>query len=542
MANSSPPPRILARRVPVDPGFDRWLTVGFERRVLVVVRTVTTLNRLLDALTLFSGDHRVQTVFTFDQDQPAILGAGVPDLLARLGAAVVPWPEAVATRFDLAIAASENDALHLLDAPVVLLPHGIGYQKYYPGTSVVAGLNPDRLVHAGRVVPALIAVTHAEQRDRLHTVSPAAAERAEVVGDPCLDRLVAGAHRAAAYREALAGPGRRLVTVASTWGPDSVLGRHPDLPLRLIAELPVDTTAVCAVLHPGIAAAHGTWQLDAWLGAAREAGLLVIPSDTGWQAAITAASCVIGDQGSVSLYAAALDRPMLFAGNRSVSTVPGSPAAMLTDRVPSLSASDSLAAQIDAAIDRHLPGRYEPVAKQAVAVPGEAAARLRTAFYRLLRLPEPAAEAEFSSYPLISPARTEPAAFVAGVRDADEALVRLPATELPQHLHYLHVLAHHTRASLRELSAATVVFADLPEAEFDSWATATLKQWPDAEFAAVRLPGRCLVLDRTGRRFELDSPDADPLSAVSLLHLGQTGPVERLNLGHRQVSVAIRVR
>ncbi|MYW90934.1 hypothetical protein G3I59_10050 [Amycolatopsis rubida] len=526
----------------MDPGFDHWLTVGFERRVLVVVRTVTTLNRLLDVLTLFSGDHRVQTVFTFDRDRPAILGAGVPRLLERLGVAVIPWQQAIATEFDLAIAASENDDLHLLRAPVVLLPHGIGHQKYYPGSSVVAGLNPERLVHHGQVVPALIAVAHAEQRDQLRAASPEAAERAEVVGDPCLDRLVAGAHRAAEYRAALAGRGKRLVTIASTWGPSSVLGQHPGLPLRLVAELPVDTTTVCAILHPGIAAAHSSWQLDAWLAEAKQAGLLVIPSETGWQAAVTASSCVIGDESSVSLYAAALDRPMLMAGSPSPATVPGSPAAMLAARTDALAADRPLAAQIDDAIDRHVPGSYEPVAKQAVAVPGQSAELLRAACYRLMKLPEPRGPAEFSSYPVASPTRTEPVAFVAGIRahGSRDVLVRLPATEVPQHLHHLHVIAHHTRASLRELSAAAVVFTDDTEVDFPGWAAAVLKQWPDAQFAAARLEDRCLALDRSGRRYELvpGSRQADPLAAVSMLYLGRT----ELEFGRCRVSVAIRTR
>ncbi|MCG3751815.1 hypothetical protein FKO37_15095 [Amycolatopsis sp. Poz14] len=538
----TPPPGLFSRRVPVDPGFDHWLTVGFERRVLVVVRTVTTLNRLLDVLTLFSGDHRVQTVFTFDRERPAILGAGVPRLLEQLGAAVVPWQQAITTEFDLAIAASENDDLHLLRAPVVLLPHGIGHQKYYPGSSVVAGLNPERLVHDGRVVPALIAVAHAEQRDQLRAASPEAAERAEVVGDPCLDRLVAGAHRAAEYRAALAGRGKRLVTIASTWGPSSVLGQRPDLPLRLVAELPVDTTTVCAILHPGIAAAHSSWQLDAWLAEAKQAGLLVIPSETGWQAAVTASSCVIGDESSVSLYAAALDRPMLMAGSPSPATVPGSPAAMLAARTDPLAADGPLAAQIDDAIDRHVPGSYEPVAKQAVAVPGRSAELLRAACYRLMKLPEPSGPAEFTSYPVTSPTRTEPVAFIAGIREhgSTDVLVRLPATEVPQQLHHLHVIAHHTRASLRELSAAAIVFTDDAEVDFPDWAAAVLKQWPDAQFAAARLEDRCLAADRSGRRYELvpDSRQVDPLAAVSMLYLGRT----ELDFGRNRVNVAIRIR
>ncbi|MQA07954.1 MAG: hypothetical protein GEU98_05235 [Pseudonocardiaceae bacterium] len=66
---------------------------------------------------------------------------------------MISWAQACATRFDLAIAASENDELHRLNAPIMLIPHGFGYQKTYPGRAVIAGMDPDRLVHLGRVVP-----------------------------------------------------------------------------------------------------------------------------------------------------------------------------------------------------------------------------------------------------------------------------------------------------------------------------------------------------------------------------------------------------
>lgn len=47
---------------------------------------------------------------------------------------IVPWEQALRTRFDLALAAGENDDLHLLEAPIILLPHVVGFQKFYPDT------------------------------------------------------------------------------------------------------------------------------------------------------------------------------------------------------------------------------------------------------------------------------------------------------------------------------------------------------------------------------------------------------------------------
>jgi hypothetical protein len=136
----------------------------------------------------------------------------------------------VAGRFDLAVAASENDALDQLTGPVLLVPHGAGFEKYYPGTRVVAGLDPARLVRA----------------------------------------------RAA------------------------------------------------------------------------DAGVTVLGPDQGWQPALVAADCVLSDHGSTSLYAAALDKPLLLAGGPGTTTVAGSATAALREVATALDVDGDLRAQIDA--------------------------------------------------------------------------------------------------------------------------------------------------------------------------------------------------
>jgi hypothetical protein len=163
--------------------------------LLVVVRTTTTLSRLLDVLSLTSGDWRIQTVFTHDERRRSRLGAGVEQALADLGVPFLPWDEATGTSLDLAVAASENDQLADLDAPVLLVPHGAGQQKFCPGTSVVSGLNPERLVVDGRVVPAAVALAHSTHLERLRQQCPPSAGYAEVVGDPALARTRRDPHR-----------------------------------------------------------------------------------------------------------------------------------------------------------------------------------------------------------------------------------------------------------------------------------------------------------------------------------------------------------
>lgn len=82
---------------------------------------------------------------------------------------------------------------------------------------------------------------------------------------------------------------------------------------RLIAELPHDEFRVALVLHPNVWSSHSSRQIEAWLAEALRSGLLLIPPHEGWRAAVTAADLVVSDHGSVSVYAAAIGRPVLLA-------------------------------------------------------------------------------------------------------------------------------------------------------------------------------------------------------------------------------------
>ncbi len=113
----------------------RWRTVSHTRTVLAVAHNLTAATRLFDALDLFAGDTRIQIVFTCPGSSVFRLGLG--PFLAERGALEIPWAEAVRRRFDLAIAASCGGDLHLLDAPLVIIPHGMGYNKRLPKMSDV---------------------------------------------------------------------------------------------------------------------------------------------------------------------------------------------------------------------------------------------------------------------------------------------------------------------------------------------------------------------------------------------------------------------
>ena len=210
-------------------------TVRTQRTVLAVVHSVVTGARLGDVLPVLSGDRRVQVVFSA---APSLFTDGVGDFLNDMGATALPWQLAVRERFDLAIAAGTGQ-LERVHAPVVLMPHGVGYGKYparwpAPGPSAprhAHGTERQQLVYHGRVVPAAILLAHQDRLVQLRRSCHEAVPAAVVAGDPCHDRLVASLPLRDAYRRALGvRDDQKLILVTSTWGPGSLLGRAPGAP------------------------------------------------------------------------------------------------------------------------------------------------------------------------------------------------------------------------------------------------------------------------------------------------------------------------
>lgn len=499
--------------------------------MLVVVRTVTSLTRLLDVLTLIEADRRVQVVFTYATDEPAIFTHGVAEFLADIGATVIPWSQAISREFDLALAASENDALHQLRAPLLLLSHGAGYQKTYPqgvddSPAVVAGMDRARLLHDGRVVPAALGLSHPEDLRRLRDCCPDALPRAVLVGDPCHDRLLASRHRRARYRARLLGEEpRRLVLLASTWGARSLFGGHPDLPERLLSELPYDEYRVALVAHPGVWCGHGRWQVEAWTRAATRRGLILIPPEEGWRAAVVAADCVIGDEGSVTLYAAAVGAPVLMAARGSEVTVPGSAVAALAERAPTLSPGDAYP-QIERAIAEHTPERYAEVTGRVFGSPGESAARLRAVMYRLMRLPEPARPAVLLAVPEPRAAPPVTRSFLATGRLLDEpdlpavALRRFPASSefaAERELPCRHLVVDVEDEDPCRLESATVLVTELRRRRnAEAWAAESLDRWPFARIAAARVGEACVLMLRGGVVLDISPADISSADTSSM--------------------------
>lgn len=383
------------RKVPIGPDAARWSTRTQCATVLIVVDTVTSGQRLLEVARLFEADFRVQVVFT----SPAggVFDNGVGEFLTGIGALVVPWRQAVESSFTLAVAAG-HEGIHELHAPVVLLPHGAGFNKRVSAGQrgrVVAqrdvyGLGAQWLVRDGALVPSTLVLAHEEERDRLAAGCPQALPAAVVVGDPCYDRIAASRSRRYAYRDALGvPPGCRLVIVASTWGPASLLGRAPDLPGRLVAELPRDEYQVIVLAHPNAWFGHGRWQITAWLTEALRGGLGLVPPEADWRAALVASDVVIGDHGSVSLYATAAGVPVSFAGPLPPDVDRDSPMGQLATIAPRLSSRKPLAAQLARLGPDFRRAEYARVASRITSKPGRFAPNMRRLLYRHLGLSEP---------------------------------------------------------------------------------------------------------------------------------------------------------
>lgn len=372
----------------------RGRTFPTRRTVLVAVHSVTAGTRLADVWPLLETDRRVQLVFT--RPPGALMAAGTDRFLERLGGFVVPWRQAVQARFDLAIAASRGQ-LERLHAPVLLLPHGVGFNKLvvrYDGSGrevplEVAGTERGGLVFHGRVIPSAIVVATERDRGILARAVPEAAGAVVVGGDPCYDRLAASLHLRGAYRRALGASDRTLVAVSSTWGAGSLLETCPDILMKLAGQLPREEYCLAAIVHPNAWSWHGPLQVRAWCAEAARRGLVLVDPEEGWRAVLAAADCLIGDHGSVTAYGAAVGLPVLLGAMPTEHLLPGSLVSRLGRIAPRLG-SEPLTSQV-----AHLMSTW-PVREHAAVIrdgvtdaPGQSARIIRRVMYELMGLPEP---------------------------------------------------------------------------------------------------------------------------------------------------------
>ncbi|OEV04536.1 hypothetical protein AN216_06380 [Streptomyces oceani] len=503
--------------MPVGRDARRWSTFHGDRTLVVAARTVTSTVRVLETLpSLLRGDSRVTVVFA--HDPTSAFNADVLDLLRTAGCRVMPWQQLEHIDPDLILSASENIDVPEGDCPVLVLPHGVGFQKLVPDSrssrARLSGVVPESLLESGR---AWLAVSHPAQEAQLLAAHPKAAGHTLLVGDPCFDEIAVSRPLRNAYREALGvSEDQRLVVVSSTWGPTSTLGRHPDLPQRLLAQLPYDDYRVSAIIHPNVWSAHGAWQIRTLQAAALDAGLLLMPAVHAWRPALVAADVVVGDHGSVTLYGASAGTPLLLA-SFGEDAVPGTAVHDLAAVAPRLDTGGDMLQQVADVVHEHRPDRYAAIAARAFAEPGRSLARLRTALYRLLRLPEPSSP---PPSPLALPVPDSPASpvsswhttsSVTGDRAAPTVEVcRFPAAAfaydraLPDSAtSFSHLACADDERDHRLTESASVLVRRQPAStsvEALRWIADTLTRLPGSLLSASAVRGDCCLVGlRDGR-------------------------------------------
>ncbi|AUH44917.1 hypothetical protein CXR04_15385 [Streptomyces sp. CMB-StM0423] len=360
-----------------------------RKRILVIVHTVAYGKRLLDVLSLFEADFRVQVIFAAP---PHAFGDEVPRFLERMGVVALPWEEVTKMTFDLALAAGPQ-RVGDVQAPLITIPHGANYLKRVLGVAGpnVAGLRRADLMPGGAPLPAAVVVPHHEDLDDLAGSCPEALDVARVVGDPAHDRILASLPRRDEYRQALGlSESQKLVVVTSTWGPQSSFGRLETLVPRLIGELPATRCRSAMLVHPNVWSGHGAWQVQAWLARCSQEGIGLVPPFTDWRSVLICADWIIGDHGSVTLYGTLTGAPILLASSPEQEINPASPAARLARTAPALSPAHSLTDQLAYASAEYLPEEYAAIAARITSEPGRFNRNMRKVMYGLLNLGQPA--------------------------------------------------------------------------------------------------------------------------------------------------------
>ncbi|MFG3019424.1 hypothetical protein ACGFZQ_12895 [Streptomyces sp. NPDC048254] len=372
--------------------------------MLVIVHTEVYGKRLEDVLPLLEADLRLQVEFTV---APHPFNDGAERLVRRLGGSILPWAQAVRERFDLALAAGAR-GIDQVRAPVVLLSHGArrlrlerSVEGVLPTMRKATGLSPRYLTRENVVVPASIALAHDEERDELARSCPQAAPRAEVVGDPCYDRIAVSLSSRDRYRAALGLEEReKLVLVTSAWGRQSAFSRLDGLLPRLMTELPRPKYRVAVLVHPNVWAWHGKWQVRAWMAGRERSGITLLSPDQEWRPALIAADWIIGDYSSVTLYGTMTGAPLLLSRYPQENANLASPGAAMALTVPALSPHHPLTEQLAYAAEEYRAEEYAALAARICSGPGEFNRRFRRVIYRILGLGQPACRPEIRPLPL----------------------------------------------------------------------------------------------------------------------------------------------
>ncbi|WSD72723.1 CDP-glycerol glycerophosphotransferase family protein [Streptomyces sp. NBC_01591] len=466
-------------------------------------------------------------------------GVDALSVIDDVGGRTLPWDEACRCTYDLVLTASPKGELGLLRGRRVLFPHGAGFNKSIPGegsADSASGLDPEYLLSSDDdAPPALHALAHPDQVARLAAASPRAAERAKVVGDPTLERILTSLPLRDRYRTALGTKSRTLIVLASTWGPESLLRQRPELPAELAAHLPHDEYQLALIVHPNERSRLGRYELTERLSPALDAGMVLAGPYEEWASVLIAADALITDHGSTALYySAARDRPVLNVHRAGAELIPGSPMDVLLRRIPELGPAEA----VQEALKAYRPGTGHAAARAAFAGQGEALSALRTEVYALLGLTPPTHHTRPRLLPSPAAATRTPAAFDvhATISEDGVRIDRRPAgIGPPGH----HLAVEHGAAGEQLARTAGLLYCRLlppsPAAGDATWTAAGWTQHALSEYsgcrsaAAIAPSGLCVLKvrgdERTyAMRVEPRSEGGriiriDPAAALSAVHV-----------------------
>jgi hypothetical protein len=330
--------------------------------------------------------------------------------------------------------------------------------------------------------------------------------RAFIAGDPCYDRIEASLPRRFHYRRAFhLRPGQRLITVASTWRAESLFGTDPLLVSRLLSELPYDAYRVALILHPNIWASHSEFQVRAWLAEARRAGLILVPPEEGWRAAVIAADWVLADHGSVGVYAAAAGQPVLLDKSARHLIDSRSGVGRLLDVAASLNPHTTIEPQLHAADE--LRGRTHAVATEwASSAPGQSLRLIRDELYRIMNVAPPDTEPALLAVTPLKTDATPPASLWTHVEqpgsDPRELSVRRrPATVVGSDRSGGMLISTDNELDHRLLSQADIITMtdDPPSLDEGEWSAAVFGHRPGASITVVQTGQRATLRTRDGQ-------------------------------------------
>ncbi|MDI2032283.1 hypothetical protein QFW96_26935 [Saccharopolyspora sp. TS4A08] len=501
-------------------------TFNCERTVLVVARTVTSTGRLLEALRFFRDDFRVKPVFTVNDTSR--YSAGAHELLTASGVEeIVPWDRVGELDYALALSASENIDFSRLRGTTVVLPHGIGFNKWVPDPTTrgtrLAGLPPVEALRTGRV---RLVLSHPSQERQLLEACPEIAGSTAVTGDPTYDQLRASLPLRDRYRRKLGLGDRKLVLLSSTWRSESELGAWRTLPLEMLADLPSDEYQVALVMHPNIWAWYGSRVVRNFFDRALDAGLLLIPPERGWHAALVAADVVVGDHGSLSLYSAALGKPLLLSAF-GAEHVPGTPVEELGRTAEHLVPGTGLREQVERALAHHDPQRFSGLTDGIFAHVGHAETRLRDLLYSELNLAPPPGEPPLLRPPDVDVTPQPVTAydtFTDLSADGHLRIRRFPASARQHDVaaeagSIRHLAVEEDERDLHRPHQASVFVrrAPSPAPGARAWAARALESLPGARVTAAATESGCVAAVRRGPVVEV-SGSADAMLLASTVY------------------------